>query len=177
MRKPSNFVVRDATAADAPAVADVHVRTWQEAYAGQLPQELLDRLPESLDRRERRWRSVAETVDARKALLVAECDGEVVGFAHVCKSRDESAADSVGEVTAIYVRKPYWGRGIGRRLFAEATKRLRTAGFESAMLWVLESNARTRRFYEAAGWRSDGSEKTEQMGDVTLREVRYRADL
>src|SRR5690606_41064361 len=66
--------------------------------------------------------------------------------------------ENVGEVTAIYLRQAHWGRGIGRRLFAAVVDRLREAGFEEAILWVLDTNARARRFYEAAGWEADGSE-------------------
>ncbi len=42
---------------------------------------------------------------------------------------------------------------------------------------MLETNVRARRFYETAGWRADGGRKTEQRGDVVLREVRYRVTL
>jgi hypothetical protein len=57
------------------------------------------------------------------------------------------------------------------------TERLRGFGFEDATLWVLDTNVRTRRFYEAAAWTVDGREKTDQIGDITLREVRYRTSL
>jgi hypothetical protein len=40
--------------------------------------------------------------------------------------------------------------------------------------WVLESNARARRFYERCDWYVDGGEKAEEFGDRTAREVRYR---
>jgi len=47
-----------------------------------------------------------------------------------------------------------------------------------AILWVLESNRRARRFYEIAGWIPDGDAKTENRPDgIQLREVRYRIDL
>ena len=36
-------------------------------------------------------------------------------------------------------------------------------GFGSAMLWVLEDNARARAFYEAAGWRPDGGRQLERI--------------
>jgi GNAT superfamily N-acetyltransferase len=70
-----------------------------------------------------------------------------------------------------------WGRGIGSAFLQHATSRLKTLGFKDATLWVLDTNARTRRFYEAAGWQVEGSEKVEQMGGVALREARYRIDL
>lgn len=36
--------VRDATLADATAIASIHVRCWQHAYVGIVPQALLDSL-------------------------------------------------------------------------------------------------------------------------------------
>jgi GNAT superfamily N-acetyltransferase len=173
----SGFLVRDASGGDAPAIAEVHILTWQEAYAGQLPDEFLGRLTESFDRRTEFWRGVAEAPRDREALLVAETDGGIVGFAHVCPSRDPFAEADTGEVTAIYLRQSHWGRGIGRTLFEETTQRLKDLGFRDATLWVLDTNVRTRRFYEAAGWEGDGSEKVDERGELTLSEVRYRVDL
>jgi RimJ/RimL family protein N-acetyltransferase len=50
-------------------------------------------------------------------------------------------------------------------------------GFGSAMLWVLEDNARARAFYEAAGWRPDGGRQLERIISTDLYEVRYAKSL
>ena len=47
-------------------------------------------------------------------------------------------------------------------------------GGTHAALWVLTTNMRARRFYEAHGWRTDGVTKTDWRGDVPLDETRYR---
>jgi RimJ/RimL family protein N-acetyltransferase len=44
-------------------------------------------------------------------------------------------------------------------------------------LWVLDSNARARRFYEAAGFRPDGAVKVDDSHGFVLRELRYRRQL
>jgi RimJ/RimL family protein N-acetyltransferase len=44
-------------------------------------------------------------------------------------------------------------------------------------LWVLEDNPRARRFYEAAGWSTDGRTKEDEFLDTRVREVRYRIAL
>jgi hypothetical protein len=41
-----------------------------------------------------------------------------------------------------------------------AVEELRAAGFAGATLWVLQSNARARRFYGVAGWQTDGGRRT-----------------
>jgi RimJ/RimL family protein N-acetyltransferase len=70
-----------------------------------------------------------------------------------------------------------WGRGLGRTLLEAATTKLRDSGYREAVLWVLDGNARARRFYEAAGWSADGTAKREDMGGTLVTEVRYRREL
>ncbi|MFL6240966.1 MAG: hypothetical protein ACJ735_15905 [Actinomycetes bacterium] len=38
-------------------------------------------------------------------------------------------------------------------------------------------HARARRFYDRAGWSVDGAERTAEVLDVTVPEVRYRKSL
>ena len=167
--------VRPATTVDLHALAEVHVRSWQEAYVGQVPQDHLDAL--SVEQRLRGWTETFDRMGAQAAILVLDDDGVVAGFVHVCPSRDADAPDGVGEITSIYLRPSYWGRGGGRALIAGARDALAERGFEDAILWVLETNERARRFYESDGWRLDGSEKREAIGGVQIKEVRYRRSL
>jgi hypothetical protein len=41
-------------------------------------------------------------------------------------------------------------------------------------LWVLDTNERARRFYEARGWRADGTSKSDASRGSPVVEVRYR---
>ena len=171
--------VRRATDRDAPKIAGVHIRTWQTAYRGQLPDDFLDRMSASFERRTTFWaQEIAQRASAEdRAILVAEEDGEVVGFGTCGPSEDEPFDPSVGEVYSIYVDPEHWDHGHGRALFDAVTAILQKAGFKEATLWVLGTNARARRFYEIAGWRADGATKTDQRGLVALHEVRYRRSL
>ena len=107
-------------------------------------------------------------------MLVAGDGGGGVGFAHLGASRENA---NEGELYAIYVVPGAWGRGAGRALMEETLARLRTDGFQEAVLWVLEDNPRTRRFYELAGWRTDGGSKNEEWLGTRVDEVRYRISL
>jgi ribosomal protein S18 acetylase RimI-like enzyme len=164
-------MVRQATAADADAIARVHVRTWQEAYAHVFPAEELASI--SLERRAEYWRTV---VAHSTTVLVAEVDGDVVGFASVGSSRDADS-EGLGELFAIYVDPAHWDAGIGRELGVAADESLRKLGFDEATLWVLEDNPRARRFYEAGGWHLDGARRVGTHLGVETSEVRYRRDL
>lgn len=120
------------------------------------------------------WRGVIEEPAPGSHTLVAEEAGEVVAFAHVGAER---ADETPGGLCAIYVQPEARGRGIGRALRAEVLKRLRSEGFREAVLWVLEDNPRTRRFYELAGWYEDGHVKEDEWLGTLVREVRYRIAL
>jgi GNAT superfamily N-acetyltransferase len=75
----------------------------------------------------------------------------------------------VRELYAIHVDPAYLGTGVGRALMADALPRLG----DRAVLWVLEQNARARRFYERGGWEFDGTTREEPMGGVPTRQLRY----
>ena len=165
--------MRRATESDAEAVARVHITSWQSAYRGQLPDRFLDDLSMELESRANFWRGhIATQSSARHEIWTAEVDGSLQGFAAVGPARrdDESGC---GEVYALYVDPLRWSQGVGRLLLAHAVQRL-FRGYTRAVLWVLESNARARRFYERAGWAVEGGTKIEHLADGTeLREVRY----
>jgi RimJ/RimL family protein N-acetyltransferase len=161
--------VRPARVADADAIGRVHVRAWQAAYRGHMPDDYLDGLrPEQ---RAAHWAGVLGRDPPRGAVLVAERAGEVVGFAAVGPSPDPEGA---GELFAINLDPGHWGTGAGRALLAAAQAELARLGFEETVLWVLPGNARARRFYEVAGWVADGSTRESEVLGVIVPEVRYR---
>lgn len=170
--------IRPARIEDAEALATIHVRSWQAAYAGLIPQQYLDNLTVDA-RRVDRWRqSLAATAWPSSGTIVAELDGRVVAFVGISSSRDDDLdSATVGEVLLIYALPEAWGRGIGRALMNSAIAALIDAGFSSAVLWVLDTNQRARRFYEAGPWRSDGATKREDRGQFVLQEIRYRCEL
>jgi GNAT superfamily N-acetyltransferase len=197
--------IRRATGADAAAIADVHVRSWKGAYPGLLPQDYLDRLrPED---RQPAWEQVlSETQWPRQGVLLltdeavshqavhgdgpvrgdqpvhgdgpVRGNGPVRGFAHVCPARDDDLdSEVVAEVTSIYLAPEAWGGGNGLALMQAALGVLTDAGYSSACLWALDTNARARRFYEIGGWRTDGATKSHDWGEFLCTDVRYVREL
>jgi len=73
-----DVLIRDATNADAVAMGRLHVRAWQGAYRGVMPDEYLDDL--EADDRIALWRGRVSRTDL-PPILVAVVTGEVVGFA------------------------------------------------------------------------------------------------
>ena len=171
----SDVVIRLAVGSDGSQIGLVHARTWQATYRGLLPQPFLDGLDAA--KRGKYWEQyLSEDARPGETVLVAEEDGVVVGFASVGPSRDEDA-NGKGEVRAIYLLAERWGRGIGRALLDAALNTQRQAGYTQATLWVLETNARARQFYEAGGWARDGATKQDDGRGFPITEVRYRRQL
>jgi ribosomal protein S18 acetylase RimI-like enzyme len=162
--------IRPAAAADAGAIAAVHVAAWRWAYRGLVADAALQAL--SMVTREGMWREIIPLGG-----VVAAVDGDqVVGFV-AYGATEQSGTGDAGEVFAIYLLEGWTGMGIGHTLITRATEGLRALGFDRATLWVLEANTRARRFYEAVGWRSDGVRGLCDIGGAAYAEVRYTMDL
>jgi GNAT superfamily N-acetyltransferase len=99
--------------------------------------------------------------------LVAEDSQGVAGFV--------VPADCV--IALLYTHPRVWGHGLGRALLAAGEAALRDSGCAEATLWTEERNERPRRFYEAAGWRTDGRVRERIWNGARLRELRYRKAL
>ena len=169
-----DFLIRAAVPEDAGSIASVHMRSWQQTYRGQLPDEYLDKLLDDIPRLKEVWERIATTMPERAALFVAVVGGEVVGFVNVNPSREEDLdPQTFGELGVIYLLEEFWGQGIGKALHDQGMDYLRGAGFSNAMLWVLDTNERTRRWYERQDWRLDSKVRTEYRGTLVLNEVRY----
>jgi ribosomal protein S18 acetylase RimI-like enzyme len=162
--------VRDATKADAEAIARVQERAWQVAYAHVFP---VDELAQGGFIQPKRWRDRLGHAPHGWSTFVAVAEEGVVGFVSVGPSRDEQG---LGELYAIYVEPGAWSTGAGRALIERAEEQLR-AEYTVATLWVLEDNPRARHFYEHAGWSPDGARKAEERWGVRAPEVRYRKEL
>lgn len=168
--------LRPATVADAAAMAEAHVRAWQTAFRGIVPDERLDalRVERSADRFRKK---LAPAESASQRFVVAVSDGTVLGFVGFGTTRDEDVDSArVGEVHGLYVHPKHWRRGVGRRLLHAAVEGLAADGFETATLWTLADSEASRAFYEAQGWRTDGTVvEWEDWDSVPL--VRYRIRL
>jgi ribosomal protein S18 acetylase RimI-like enzyme len=175
----SDAALRPAVLADARAIAEVHVEGWRWGYRGPVADDELDRL--DVGEREEMWSEVLSDPRARRQrCFVAEVEGRLVGFVESAEATAEMhpPPPEAGEILALYLRESAQGRGIGRALLAEATRHLRSQGFPTAVLWVLEGNGRARRFYEAARWtRDDGRAIFEAEDHVELPAIRYAIQL
>jgi len=159
-------MIRYAENQDITSIATIHVRAWQDAYKGQIPNEILDNL--SIESRALMWGKIIN--DSTQKILVYEIENQVIGFSNVGPFR-ESENDE-GEIRAIYLLSDYWSKGIGASLMTESLKYLNNNGYKSVYLWVLETNKKVIAFYKKFGFIADGYNKIEERQDFTLKEIR-----
>lgn len=95
-----NVVIRDAAPDDAKQIATIHVKTWQCAYKGQIPDSYLDNL--SIDKRTEGWKEQIKNAKEIDHIFVAEINGRIVGWCTAGKSRDEDATNDFGELQGMY---------------------------------------------------------------------------
>jgi GNAT superfamily N-acetyltransferase len=161
------------------ALAELHAWSWRLTYGPLMSEE--ERRMLTVGERRRFWQRVLLEPRPRESQWVAELDGRLVGMVHASPSHDDDAMAGTGEIAAIHVEPGLHGQGIGGRVLAAAEDDLRAAGFHRATLWTLAENHEARRFYEAKGWRADGTTKHVFMGDFDglpiVDEVRYERDL
>lgn len=164
------MLIRSATAADADGVALVHVRSWQAAYRGLMPQDVLDGL--SVAERAANWQRILTETSRGSQTLVVERDGMIVGWASFGTARDDEAPGT-GELWGIYAHPDAWSLGVGHTLIIAVEEALRAEGHEVAYLWVLDGNDRAATFYERHGWASDGATKVDERPGMTVLERRH----
>jgi GNAT superfamily N-acetyltransferase len=174
--------IRAAGPADARAIARVHVESWRSGYRGLLSGKALEGL--SVAAREKLWheRLADEEAHGRVRVDVALQGGSVLGFVAAGPSREQDSSPAPGEIYALYVQPERWSAGVGQALMASAVAHLAEAGAGEALLWVLASNMRARRFYELAGWRPDGRTRREPLAglpdfETSVQEACYRRRL
>ena len=186
-------LIRSASTADAAQIAAVMRDSWFAAYDGIVAHAIIDRAtaPDGGARvrqsfRTRPWQRMIAAVahHSHRPVPAGEAAPGIVGYASFGPERDVlgrpwpcplTAAGREGhaaELYALYVHPAWWSTGTGRALMDRVLAKVSVAGYLRITLWVLEGNARARRFYERAGFAPDGaSHLLEDLGGVT--EVRY----
>jgi GNAT superfamily N-acetyltransferase len=129
---------RDAQPTEATLLAELQERASLAAFPHVFPPE---RFPFPRAAVHERWAQALE--DPAAYVLVAERAEEPVGVVLVRPDWLEG----------LYVVPEWWGKGVAAELHDHALEVVRDLGSMQIHLWVLEENARARRFYESAGRR------------------------
>ncbi len=121
------FRLREARDADVPALAALHVNTFNETHRGGHSGG------PSYELREQQWREVFERQDGSWFCYVIEDDrGELVGFAKGTP-HDGGVAGYAGELNKIYLLHRVQRRGLGRLLLCAVARRFVEQGVTSML--------------------------------------------
>jgi GNAT superfamily N-acetyltransferase len=153
-------LLRPATAADAPRIADLLIDT-RKTFMPYAPSA-------HTEDDVRAW--VASRLLPNGGVVVAEVDGSVVGVMATTTGEEASW------ITQMAVQPGMVGRGLGTHLLARATGTLNSP----IRLWTFQQNTGARRFYERNGFVAiaftDGRDNEEHCPDVLYEFRRPRAD-
>ena len=155
-----SIVFRDAVAADIPALAELHVTTWNATYNTTHGPTVATRT--------RQWNEIFAKPHRRDFVLVLEDrDGRLIGFTWGLPHEGECE----GQLSKIYLRWEYHGLGLGRRMMAESARRFLERGIHSFVLFAELSNP-TLGFYERMGGERLLDDRGQFTGAYAWRDVR-----
>ncbi len=161
------IMVRPYRSGDLIGIGRVHARSRGAAYDGLVPAEALAKVtPET---QTEVWRE--RTSNPATSVLVAERDGEMVGFVALLETEEGT------DLNAIHVLPDVMGTGVGSALMTAAVEHARALGVDTLHLFVIEANERARGFYERTGWQLTGRAGTHELGGAQVGIVRYELSL
>jgi ribosomal protein S18 acetylase RimI-like enzyme len=133
-------VVRRAERRDAPRLAELMREYVVDFYRQPEPD------PEAMDRLQETMLEGNEGIQ-----LVAEGDGDLVGFATIYFSRTTFTGGRIGIMNDLYVMESHRGSGAARALFEACRAECRARGFAEMTWETAPDNHRAQRFYEKVG--------------------------
>jgi ribosomal protein S18 acetylase RimI-like enzyme len=138
------YHLREARPADIPALAALHVQTFNETHRDGRPGG------PSYELREHQWREAFDRQDGSWFCYVIEDDGgELVGFAKGTP-HDGGIPGYKGELNKIYLLRRVHRQGLGRLILCAVAKRFVERGVTSMLLFG-DANNPSNGFYERLG--------------------------
>jgi GNAT superfamily N-acetyltransferase len=169
--RPNGFEIRDATVADADALAEIHVEAWEAAYRGILPDELIE--SRDLEFRKRNWSERLPNLPDDEFVRVGVLDGRVVAFSNGAHAEGEPEDTAIGRL--LYMRNEVKGRGIGTHMRADILEQIKQRGFNRVIYWIVKGNEEAERFYADPRFKRTGVERPMEGGRFT--EIGFAQDL
>ncbi len=102
------------------------------------------------------FKNRVEKISSKYPYIVAEDNGEVIGYAYGSEAYNERAACSWDSDVSVYVRADYHGKGIGRRLYAALEQMLKMLGYVTVYALVTGENKDSCLFHEKVGYTQVG---------------------
>jgi diamine N-acetyltransferase len=149
-----NEVIRAAGPDDAPALAALATRTFQDTYAAfNTPENMAAHLAQTFSPEKQRQ----EIEDPTGFVLLAEA-GELIAYAQVTGGHVPADVRDPGalELKRFYVDRAWHGLGVAQRLMTETIRTAAQRGAATVWLTVWDQNPRAIAFYRKAGFEQVG---------------------
>lgn len=153
------IIVRLATPADAPDMAEIHVRSWEAAYKDIIPAEYIK---EKNATRQAMFKRII--TDENTTQYVISTDEKTIGIMCIAPPQDSDVDNSFYELHGIYLHPDYYRHGIGTQAMEFALNKARSIGKTDMTVWVFAENTNAINFYEKCGFTADGATKTYNCG-------------
>ena len=166
-----NITIRPAVPADAPDMAEVHMRSWEIAYKDIIPAEYIR---EKNAGRPALYARIITGEDLNQ--YVIQKDGKTVGIMRAAPPQDDDVSDNFYELHGIYLHPDYYRQGIGTQAVEFAFDKARSLDKTVMTVWVFAENTNSINFYKKCGFIADGKTKTYNMNKI-LEAIRMRREL
>lgn len=167
-----SFSIRPANRDDATNLAALSIQVWLNTYAtGGIRRSFSEHV--FSEYRPERFEAILD--DPRQALLLAEADQHLLGYARLNTCSPAPGAEAMtSELCTLYVQAPFHGQGIGGALLAACRDFLKTEiGDVGLWLSVYHQNHRALAFYAKHGFTRGASFNFEFGGEAHLNYVLF----
>ncbi|MDQ2890147.1 MAG: GNAT family N-acetyltransferase [Gemmatimonadota bacterium] len=170
---PDALLIRRATTADAASLAVLAEATFRDTFGE-------DNSAEDMDAFAGAHFSTAqirdELADARGTTLLAESEGDLVGYAQLLTGAavPRHVRSPATEIRRFYVKRSYRGTGLAHRLMKAAVTSAGERGSLAIWLGVWERNPRAIAFYGKFGFVDAGSHTFVLGKDVQTDRIMWR---
>jgi ribosomal protein S18 acetylase RimI-like enzyme len=156
-------VIRPGTPQDDRLLAEIGAETFHDSFAADnTPEDMHAYISASFGPEQQ----ALELADPQSKFLIAELNGEVVGYSHL--KFEVAPHVNVGnrpvEIARFYSRKQWIGKGVGARLMEKCLKEAVAAECDAIWLGVWEINSRAIAFYRKWGF-CEAGKQTFQLGN------------
>ena len=163
------ITIREATLNDIPAVAKMHVESWNRTYKGIIDQDYLDNMKNNLEKRIERMKNEFHL----RKMIVATIDNEIVAFSEFTLTNDFSKdLDIDCELCGLYVKNEYIGTGIGTQVFNYIRNLFIKHNRHKMGLWCAKENNNAVGFYKSKGG-NQVKEKTFKLAGKEYSEIAF----
>ena len=158
------MIIRKAKAGDALWTAKINVAGWHAAYKGLVPDNFLAKM-QVTEKRISRFQEII--LNKKNICLVAELNGQVIGYLFGGKNKENARIPFEYEVYGLYIDPAFQRQGAGRLLLQHFRKKVKNAPF---FLHAMKGNAKAMTFYtKVGGCRMPEYDIDMSWGDVTRR--------